>query len=276
MRAVSVSSLCKAVGMSRANWYKTRKRRQRRAVDGDLVLLLVKEQRQLHPRMGCRKLQVVLTPSLAAAGVALGRDRLFGLLAEHDLLVPPPPKSCRTTNSSHSLPVFQNLAREVEVTGPNQVWVSDITYVRTDASFVYLALITDRYSRKIVGYHCGDNLEALGCLAALDQALADLPRDRHPIHHSDRGCQYCCHDYVQRLQEGGLRISMTETDHCAENAHAERVNGILKLEYGLGATFRDAEQVRLAVAQGVWLYNRRRPHASLNMRTPEVVHGKAA
>jgi putative transposase len=276
MRAVSVSSLCKSVGMSRANWYKTRKRRQRRAVDGELVLALVKEQRQLHPRIGCRKLQVVLAPSLAAAGVALGRDRLFELLGNNDLLVPPPPKSCSTTNSSHCLPVFQNLAREVAATGPNQVWVSDITYVRTDASFVYLALITDRYSRKIVGYHCGDNLEALGCLAALDQALADLPRDRHPIHHSDRGCQYCCHDYVQRLEERGLRVSMTETDHCAENAHAERVNGILKLEYGLGATFRDAEQVRLAVAQGVWLYNRRRPHASLNMRTPEAVHGRAA
>ncbi len=226
--------------------------------------------------MGCRKLHSVLAPSLTEAGAVMGRDRLFSLLGDNDLLVPPPPRSCRTTDSRDSLPLFLNLAREVEATGPNQVWVSDITYVRTERSFVYLALITDRYSRKIVGYNCSDSLGSLVCHTALEQALAALPADCHPIHHSDRGSQYNSHEYVQRLWERGLGVSMTETCHCAENAHAERVNGILKLEYGLGATFRDAEQVRRAVVQAVWLYNQCRPHTSLKMRTPEEVHRQAA
>jgi len=262
--------------MSRANWYKGRKRRESKEVDEGLVVELIKQQRRLHPRMGCRKLKKVLEPQLAQMGVSIGRDRLFELLRDHELLVPPPRRSCRTTDSHHCLPLFSNLVREFEPTGPDQVWVSDITYVRTEDSFVYLALIMDRYSRKIVGYHCGDSLEALGCIEALDMALKGLAQGREPIHHSDRGCQYCCHDYVERLQEHGLKVSMTETDHCAENAHAERLNGILKLEYGIGATFRDAAQARAAVEQAVWLYNHRRPHNSLSLRIPAEVHREAA
>ena len=240
------------------------------------MIELTQQQRRLHPRMGCRKLKVVLEPDLADAGVSIGRDRLFEVLRNSDLLVPPPRKSCRTTDSRHCLPLFPNIVAKLEPTAPNQIWVSDITYVRTDSSFVYLALITDRYSRKIVGHHCGDSLEALGCIEALERALAELPPECHPIHHSDRGCQYCCHDYVKRLWQRSLKVSMTEIDHCAENAHAERVNGILKLEYGVGATFRDAAQAKQAVDQAVWLYNNRRPHTSLEMRCPAQVHEKAA
>jgi putative transposase len=276
IRCVNVSSLSLSVGMSRANWYKMRRRRQRLEIDEDLVLSLVKEQRRQHPRMGCRKLHQVLELPLREAGVSIGRDRLFELLRVNDLLVPPAPRSCRTTDSRHCLPLFGNLVRDLEPTGPNQIWVSDITYVRTESSFVYLALIMDRYSRKIVGYHCGDSLEALGCIAALKRALTELPEGSHPIHHSDRGCQYCSHDYVNHLKQHGLRVSMTEIDHCAENAHAERINGTLKIEYGLAATFRDAEQARRAVDQAIWLYNHRRPHANLQMRYPAEVHKNAA
>jgi transposase InsO family protein len=141
--------------------------------------------------------------------------------------------------------------------------------------FLYLALLTDKMSRKIVGYHCGDTLEAEGCLQALDQALADLPPGAHPIHHSDKGTQYCCHQYVQRLAARGLSVSMTETNHCAENALAERVNGILKSEYTLGTTFRCKKSARLAVNQAVHLYNHRRPHTALKMRFPAEVHAHA-
>ena len=277
MRPVTVSSLCRAVGMSRANWYKAGRRRRRREVDEELVLKLVREQRRVHPRMGCRKLDTVLRPILEDAGASIGRDRLFALLKANGLLVPRlPSRSCRTTDSRHCLPLYGNLVRDLQPTGPNQIWVSDITYVRTETSFVYVALIMDLYSRKIVGQHCGDSLEALGCIGALDLALAELPEGCRPIHHSDRGCQYCCHEYVKRLQDSGLKVSMTETNHCAENAHAERINGTLKGEYGLGATFRDAEQARRALDQAVWLYNHRRPHASLQMRYPADLHREAA
>jgi putative transposase len=126
--------------------------------------------------------------------------------------------------------------------------------------------------RKVVGWHVGDSLEALGCVRALELALKDLPRGSKPIHHSDQGSQYCSHQYVKRLQEHKLGISMTETNHCAENALAERMNGILKQEYGLGVEFPTKEDARRAVQQGVWLYNSRRPHNALGKRMPEAVH----
>ena len=135
-----------------------------------------------------------------------------------------------------------------------------------------MALITDKYSRKIVGWHAGDTLEAVGCVRALEGALRQLPAHSKPIHHSDQGSQYCCHEYVNRLQENGLEISMTETNHCAENALAERINGILKQEYGLGAEFASKADARQAVNQGVWLYNTKRPHTALGYRVPEEVH----
>ena len=275
-KTVNVSSLCTAAGMSRPNWYKGRKVRERRQVDERLVLELVKRERKQHPRSGGRKLHTIIRPDLADAGISLGRDRIFAILRRHGLLVPPLPRSSKTTDSQHSMPVFHNRLKEMEVKAPNQAWVSDITYIRTESSFVYLALMMDRYSRKIVGYHCGESLEALGAIKALEKALADLPDNCHPVHHSDRGCQYCCRDYVQCLLDRGLTISMTETEHCAENAHAERLNGILKQEYGLGMTFLNLEHARLAVDQAVWKYNHRRPHLSLGMRVPADVHRQAA
>lgn len=159
MKAVNIVSLCDAVGMSRQNWYKGRRVRQRRKVDEQLVVKLVKNERLLQPRIGTRKLLKILRPGLDGHGVDIGRDRMFDVLGRHELLVPPLPRSYRTTNSRHSLPVFRNRIKGLEVTVPNQVWVSDITYIRTDDSFVYLTLIMDLFSRKIVGYHCGDSLE---------------------------------------------------------------------------------------------------------------------
>lgn len=273
---VSVGKLCEKTGMSRQNYYKQRTARGRKAVDEDLVVQLVRRERQQQSRLGVRKLHHMLSDDLREAGVEVGRDRMFEILRSRDLLVEPLPKSPRTTNSRHSLPVFRNLIAELETTKPNQIWVSDLTYIRTLEGFEYLSLNMDLYSRNIVGFHCGEDLSTAGCLAALDRALADLPEGSYPIHHSDRGCQYCSHDYVQRLTDHCLSPSMTEENHCAENATAERLNGILKQEYGLGWTFRTRAQARAAVEQAVWLYNNRRPHTSLGLKTPAQAHGRAA
>lgn len=262
--------------MSRQNYYARHARRQRRQVDGELVAGLVQRERRLQPRLGTRKLYHVLKPELEQAGVRLGRDRMFEELRKRELLLEPvAAQHPRTTHSYHNLPVFRNLAKDLEVKAPNEVWVSDLTYLRTVEGCLFLALITDKYSRKIVGWNVGDNLEAVGCVRALERALEELPAGSRPIHHSDQGSQYCCHQYVGRLQERGLRLSMTESDHCAENALAERMNGILKQEYGLGTEFGSKALAHAAVRQSIELYNTRRPHSALNYRFPAQVHQAA-
>ena len=265
--------MCRQLGITRQNYYARRKSRQRQEVDAGLVVALVVAERQLHTRLGSRKLHFMLQPKLAAAGVGLGRDRFLEVLRDHELLLEPKLTEypC-TTNSQHCLPVFPNQIKDRVVSQPNEVWVSDLTYLRTAEGFLYLSLVTDKYSRKVVGYHCGDTLAAVGCRQALGMALKDLPAWAHPIHHSDQGSQYCCHEYVNALAVRGLTISMTERDHCAENALAERMNGILKSEYGLGQKIKTKMQARQMVDQGVQLYNARRPHTALAYRTPAAVH----
>lgn len=272
----TIGQMCDYVDMSRQNYYAARQLRQRREVDEQLIVELVQRERRMQPRLGGRKLRYLIQPDLDEAGVVIGRDRFFEVLAEHDLLVAPKSARPHTTNSRHSLPVFHNLFAGITLQNPNEAWVSDLTYIRTDEGFLYAALITDAYSRKIVGSHIGDSLEAEGCLLALDQALRELPAGKLPIHHSDRGCQYCCHEYVNRLQARGLAISMTEVMHCYENALAERINGILKQEYEMDRTFKTKAQAKAAFQQAVWIYNHRRPHLKLNYRFPADVHAEAA
>ena len=274
---MTVSAVCRRLGITRQNYYARRKARQHRAVDAGLVVALVLAERQVQPRLGTRKLHFMLKGTLVQAGVILGRDRFLEVLRTHDLLLEPKPAEypC-TTNSQHCLPVFPNRIKGLAVSQPNEVWVGDLTYLRTAAGFLYLALLTDKCSRKVVGYHCGDTLAADGCLAALKNALADLPAGARPIHHSDQGTQYCCHAYVNWVEAHGLTVSMTEADHCAENALAERMNGILKTEYGLGGEFKTKADGHRAVQQAVQLYNTRRPHTALGYRTPQAVHSRAA
>lgn len=268
-----ISTLCDKLGMTRQNHYKTRVARRRQAVNARHVEELVRAERRIQPRLGGRKLFHILGPKLAQDGIKLGRDRFFEVLREAGLLLEPlPAYTPKTTNSRHSLPVFHNLVKDMKLTGPNQAWASDITYIRTDEGFRYLALISDRWSRKIVGYHAGDTLEAEGALAALRMAVSTLPAGAKPVHHSDRGCQYCCHAYVDELGKHGLGVSMTEEAHCYENALAERVNGILKQEYGLGGEFKSKGQAKTAIAEGVVLFNTKRPHLSLGYKTPDEAH----
>ena len=275
-RAGGVLWLCQRVGMSRQNYYARRRMRQRRVIDEELVVELARRERRLQPRLGARKLLWLTSPELAEHGVRVGRDRHFEILRRAEMLVVPKPGSPHTTDSRHRLPVFHNLLAARTLQAPNEAWVSDLTYIRTDEGFLFASLITDAYSRKIVGAHIADSLEAESCLRSLDQALSELPEGKHPLHHSDRGCQYCCHEYVERLQQRGLPISMTEIMHCYENALAERVNGILKQEYELDRTFRTKAQAKAAFEQAVWLYNHRRPHLSLGYRFPAAVHAEVA
>jgi len=272
-----VAAVCRRLEMSRQNYYARRRVRQTQVMETALIVALVRAERQVQPRLGARKLRVVLAAALVAAGVKVGRDRLFKLLGENGLLLAPLPREyVRTTNSYHCLPVFVNLVKGLAVTGPHQVMVSDLTFIRTLEGFLYLSLITDRYSRKITGYYCGETLAAGGCVQALRMALAALPAGALAIHHSDQGSQYCSHEYVGALAARGVRVSMTERDHCAENALAERMNGILKGEYGLGQTLATKAQARRLVEEGIYLYNHRRPHTALNYQVPAVVHSLAA
>lgn len=261
--------------MSRQNYYKQRTQRQRQSVDEGLVLSLVRRERAVQPRLGTRKLLHILKAEMHSAGVYIGRDRLFGVLGQHGLLIKRKRRYCRTTNSRHGFEVYGNVLKDTVLTGSHQALVSDITYIRTDTGFMYLSLVMDAYSRAIVGYYCSDSLEAEGALRSLPMALRKLPSGCHAIHHSDRGSQYCCGVYIATLKRRGLRISMTEENHCYENSQAERLNGILKQEYGLGESFRTKADARVAVREAVKLYNNRRPHQSLGYKCPMEVHQAA-
>ena len=272
MRRVTLSGLCRAGGISRQAYYHGRHERQQVMRETEGILTAVRKERSQQPRVGGRKLQYLLR----GAGLEVGRDALFRILGEHDLLVAPKKKTVRTTYYDQSLPVYRNLLYNLEPTQPHQVWVSDVTFIDTGEGFTYLALVTDLASRRIVGWNAGDTNAAADCIKALRMAIAQLPADRWPIHHSDRGSQYCCHEYAAVLSARGLSISMTEQNHCYENCYAERVNGILKDEFNLDAKFRTREHARRAIAQAIDTYNSRRPHTSLHLRTPDQVHRLAA
>jgi hypothetical protein len=229
---MSIGQLSRKPGMSRQNYYKARSRRRREAAGGGLIEQLVRGERAVQARLGGKTLCYLLRAKLAEAGIPIGRDRFFGVLREKGLLLEQLPAAPRTRDSRHSLPIFHNLVKERELTGPNQAWGADITYIRTDEGYLYLSLLMDRWSRKIAGCHGGDTLEAEGALCALKMAQASLPDGASPVPHSDRCGQYCSHRYVGKLREQGLAVSMTEELHCYENANAERLNGILKQEYG--------------------------------------------
>jgi putative transposase len=268
-----VTWLCRLAKMTPQNYYARRSAWRRGKVDVELMLELVRAERGHQPRLGVRKLYYLIQAELKAAGVKMGRDRLFEELRKAGLLVERKPSEWpRTTHFNPNLPVFKNLIKGFRLSGRNQVWVADITYIRTQEAFMYLGLITDKWSRKIVGFHLGETLETGSPIRALAMALKGLKRGEFPILHSDRGCQYASHVYVKSVKEAGLKISMTERNHCAENALAERLNGILKQEFWLDAQFGTKPEARRAVSHGVNLYNNRRPHWGLDLKTPAMVH----
>ena len=217
-----------------------------------------------------------LNTDFIKADIKVGRDTLFNILRKHQMLTLRRKTSAITTNSYHRFYKYKNIIKDLKVTSVNQVWVSDITYIRTVKGFCYLALITDMHSRKIVGYDLSDSLELKGCVRALNKAIYKAKNIKGLIHHSDRGIQYCSNVYTQILKRKKIDISMTEENHCYENAMAERVNGILKDEFYLDQTFDNVSHAKRAAKNAINLYNEIRLHLSLDYKTPNMVYQLSA
>lgn len=263
------------MGHSRQAYYKSRHKEHERQQQACQVVSMVTALRVRQPKLGTRKLHHVLGQPLREAGIKAGRDALFDILRSARMLVRPRRAYHKTTDSHHRFRRHPNLLKEGEgqvvPTGPEQVWVADITYLPTAQRCTYLSLVTDAYSRKIVGYHVAENLQTEGVRRALEMALRSRRSSQPLVHHSDRGIQYCS-TYYQRLHaRHGIRCSMTDGYDCYQNALAERVNGILKGELLLHKP-ADLAQARLMVKQSVEIYNTERPHLSLQCKTPDEVH----
>lgn len=225
--------------------------------------------------MGGKKLYHLLKPDLQLHRRGMGRDKFFDLLRKRQLLVRRRRRYMVTTESKHRFKVYKNKLLHFQAERPHQAWVCDITYVRITKGFVYLFLITDVYSRKIVGWKLSKSLGIDSALQALQMALRQCSNTKGLIHHSDRGIQYCSTYYVEKLKAKGIEISMGQAGNCYENAMAERVNGILKDEYGLEETFADEKQALRATIEAIEAYNEQRPHWSLNLQIPSKVHEAA-
>ena len=271
-RRDNLSEICALFDLKRDAYYKYLRRYNIRKLQETKIIKMVDSKRKVLPRVGCRKLLNHLEVDFKDANLKIGRDKLFNILRENNRLIKPRRASCRTTNSYHHFHKYNNLIKDFTPTGINQVWVTDITYIRTVNGFCYLALVTDLYSRKIVGFDTSDSLELLGALRALKMAIRNAHNLKKLIHHSDRGVQYCSHQYTGVLLKKGIKISMTEENHCYENAVAERVNGILKDEFYLDITFFSAKIAQKAVKNAIKLYNNERLHLSLGYKTPNSVY----
>lgn len=272
-RPRGLRGLCRLLGYSPQAYYQYRRISLKRRLGEDLLVGQVLTHRRLQPRLGGRKLHEMLLPFMEDHDLYMGRDQLFDLLRENDLLVKKRRRSQpRTTNSNHWLKRYPDLTTKLKLNRADQLWVSDITYIRMTASrFGYLSLVTDAYSRKIVGFQLSDNLQAEGPMAALQMALGSRSGDEPLIHHSDRGSQYCADEYVSLLKTNAISISMTQSGDPRDNAIAERVNGILKQELLL-QVYPTIKQAHRSVVAAVDIYNRIRPHSSIDMLTPEKAH----
>jgi len=265
---VTMAEACKWFNISRQAHYQGLKRYLKREAENELIVGLVKAIRQQHPRMGGRKLHHKLQAPMAALEIHRGRDAFFDILRQEDLLVAYKRSRRRTTYAGWRR--YPNLIKDLEITRTNQVWVGDITYITTEEGFVYLALLTDVFSRFIVGYDVSSSLAVEGSLRALDNAIGNAAEEEleNLIHHSDHGVQYTALLYQDHMQEVSMKASMGEVGNCYDNALAERVNGILKNEYYLDALFLNLEHAHEAVKETIDLYNYDRPHLSLGMATP--------
>lgn len=272
----TITSICNCLKITRDAYYKRIKRNVFKGEKHQKVMALIYGRREDQPREGGKKLYKAIKDELEMNNLKIGRDRLFDILREKDMLVWPKRKYVHTTNSRHRFYKHKSLIKEFTPTAPNQLWVSDITYIKLIKGHCYLALITDAYSRKIVGYDISQSLELTGCLRALYYALRHLPANHRLIHHSDRGIQYCSNQYTEVLKQHNIKISMTEENHCYENAIAERVNGILKGEFYLDECFKNVEMARKASLNAIKIYNTKRLHLSLGYKTPNQFYYLAA
>lgn len=267
----SISSTCELLGLSRQVYYRAIKSKQKRQVVASKVVDLVQSVRIEQPRIGTRKLYHILKEPLQELGV--GRDRLFTILRANTMLIKPKRSYHITTNSHHRFKKHKNLIENQLITRPEQVWVADITYVGNRQNPMYLSLITDAYSKKIVGYYLDRTLEVNASLRALKRAVKNRKYPNYKlIHHSDRGLQYCSNAYQEVLSKNNIQSSMTESYDPYQNAIAERINGILKQEFLIDTQKINISIMQKIVKQSIFIYNTKRPHLSCNMLTPEQMH----
>ena len=259
-------------GLSRQSYYKNKTSRIKRNADLTIVRDMVMRIRCKMPRIGTRKLYYLIKDELNILQIKIGRDVLFNFLRAEHLLIKPKRSYVKTTNSKHWMKKYPNLIKDIDVTKPEQLWVSDITYIQTEQGNNYLSLITDAYSKKIMGYELLDNLSAQGPLKALKSALKNRKYTHDLIHHSDRGLQYCSADYINILKENNVKVSMTENGDPYENAIAERINGILKYEFLIIDGFKNHLEALKIIKESVEIYNDERPHLSCEMLTPNQTH----
>jgi len=271
--SVSLERFCRLLGCTRQAFYKNTWTSKRKSSKEQLVVSEVKNIRREHPAIGTRKLHKLLEAFYLEHSIKMGRDALFSTLNDHRLLIRRRKRRIFTTQSHHWLKKYSNLIKGWHPGLPEQLWVSDITYVSLGRQHLYLSLVTDAYSHKIMGYHIADTLEAVHCKKALQMALAGRLHPTHNlIHHSDRGIQYCSSSYTELLIQNNIAISMTESGDPLDNPIAERINGIIKHEYLKHHGLSNLQQTTEMLKQIVESYNQRRPHLSIQMNTPNRVH----
>lgn len=273
---MSIEGLTELLGYRKQSYYKKEKTIEKKAYEEELVLTLVKEKRKLWKKGSGRNLHASLKEEFRQHGLKVGRDKFFDILRENKLLIKKKQRRTRTTFSYHHFHKYPNLIKEMEVKRVNQVIVSDITYLylRGSDSFAYLFLVTDLFSRKVLGYKVSDNLRSESALEALRMALDNMSDKEDVIHHSDRGIQYCSHGYTKLLKSYGIRISMTEQSDPLENAVAERINKTLKEEFTKEkqVSFSNLREAKIMFTQIIQFYNNERPHRSLEMLTPSYAY----
>lgn len=267
---MNITAVCRQLGYSKRSCYKSLRLGKIRTCHRGEVLRRVMALRGQMPRLGTRKLHHLLKESFSGDGIVVGRDGLFRLLREEDLLVRKKRRYTKTTDFSHCMRRYLDLAKGLELQRPEQLWVADITYL--SLGYSYLHLITDAYSRKIIGYHVSQTLAASSTIKALEGALKNRSCNEQLTHHSDRGLQYCSSQYTRLLSQHGVGISMTQDDSPYDNAIAERVNGILKDEFGLDEVFTTHDEAVHQVMESINIYNNQRPHISNSMLTPDEMH----
>ena len=267
--------LCGLIGKTRQAFYEYTWRKEKILFEDGIIIDLVKRERLIAKRVGGKKLYLILKKELEAHHIQIGRDKFFEVLRVNDLLVKRRRRRIKTTMSRHRLRKYPNLSKGLTIDRAEQLWVSDITYLSVEGTHCYLILITDAYSRKVVGYNFGRNMYTAFCLKALRNALTNrLFPNRILMHHSDRGLQYCSKKYIEVLENHKIQISMTENGDPLENPLAERMNGIFKDNFALDVDFESFEKAKTQIDQAIEYYNNRLPHSSVDMLTPNEAHYK--
>jgi putative transposase len=255
--------------------YQAELRQRSRQEELSLLKPMVQDIRREMPRLGTRKLYYLLKSKFNDSGIKIGRDAFFDYLRSENMLIKAKKNYTKTTNSKHWLRKYPNLMKEITVERPEQVFVSDITYIKTRERTHYLSLVTDAYSRKIMGFKLSDDMSAENVVQALKLAIKKRKTNQPLIHHSDRGLQYCSCIYQTELNANIIKPSMTDGYDCYQNALAERMNGILKQEF-LIEKCNTGMELNTLINESIETYNNKRPHLSLNMKTPNFIHEKTS